>query len=325
MRSNIIGRFSASMLLSLIFVSCSQNVGSTADDTNISEVETTLELDKCTDSLLGETVFVTEEDVYYTCIREKWVKMDVDAESSSSRDESSSSKEKSSSSTKEETSSSSEQSVVYGTFTDKRDKRTYKTISIGNQTWMAENLNYGDSVATPSLKGNSWCYDNVAANCDESGRLYTWAAAIDSVKLAGDKENPQVCGSDTTCTLPAKVQGICPDGWRLPQIDDWKTLITAASGAKTKSTALKSASGWGSGGNGTNSSGFSALPAGHRYIDGNFYNVGIEANFWIAVENNSNDASCMSFFDRDETALFSLGDKEYGFSVRCIEDSDLDR
>jgi len=323
-RINIVSLASASLFLSLMFVACSGDSGLTASDANISEVKTTLELDKCIDSLLGKTVFVIEEDAYYTCIEETWIKMDVNGKSSSSKQKSSSSKEKTSSS-KEKSSSSSELKVVYGSLTDIRDKRTYKTVTIGSQTWMAENLNYDDSAATPSLKGKSWCYDNIAANCNKTGRLYTWAAAIDSVKLANDKEKSQICGYGVSCTLPAKVQGICPNGWRLPKFDDWKTLISLVNGSssKMKNTKLKSTSGWSSGGNGTNSFGFSVLPTGHRFSDGYFYNAGIEASFWEASETNKSEAGCMSFFNHFDDALSSLGDKDYGFSVRCIEDVDL--
>ena len=69
--------------------------------------------------------------------------------------------------------------VAYDSIKDSRDGRVYKTVKIGVQTWMAENLNYADSAKTPSLKGNSWCVDNDTANCNVAGRLYTWAAALE--------------------------------------------------------------------------------------------------------------------------------------------------
>ena len=81
--------------------------------------------------------------------------------------------------------------IDYGSMTDSRDGQIYKTVKIGNQVWMAE-------------------------NCAVTGHFYTWAAAIDLVKLAIDVENPQDCGSGKECTLPDTVQGICPDGWHLP-------------------------------------------------------------------------------------------------------------
>ena len=84
--------------------------------------------------------------------------------------------------------------IDYGSMTDSRDGQIYKTVKIGDQIWMAENLNYADSIKTPSLIGKSWCYANKAENCAVTGRLYTWTAAIDSVKLATDADNPLDCG-----------------------------------------------------------------------------------------------------------------------------------
>ncbi len=326
-RINIVGFASALLIIPLMcIVACTVSVDSADDDANVPEVESANKLEECTDALLGETAFVTEDDAYYTCIRGKWLKMEANNEPSSSSKEESSDSKGDSSSSEEKFSDSSDLKVEYGTLTDARDKRTYKTITIGTQTWMAENLNYADTAKTQSLKGNSWCYDDDDVNCDETGRLYTWAAAIDSVKLASDEENPQVCGYGVYCKLPAKVQGICPEGWRLPKTEDWKTLIAAVNGSGMKSANLKSTSGWSGDGNGTNNSGFSILPAGHRYSDGYFYNAGTEASFWEAEDSNSSqensEASCMSFFVHFKDALFSLGNKNYGFSIRCIEDSE---
>ena len=106
--------------------------------------------------------------------------------------------------------------IDYGSMTDERDGKVYRTVTIGDQVWMAENLNYADSVKTPSLKRRNWCYNNVAANCDVTGRLYTWAAAMDSVKTGCGYEN---CSP----TLPA--QGVCPPNWHLPTYAEWNVLF----------------------------------------------------------------------------------------------------
>ena len=98
--------------------------------------------------------------------------------------------------------------IAYGAMTDSRDGKTYKTVKIGNQTWMAENLNYDDSVTTTSLMDESWCYNDVAANCDVGGRLYSWRAAIDYEKTG--------CGNGPICLTSLPVRGICPEGWHLP-------------------------------------------------------------------------------------------------------------
>ncbi|MCQ2107010.1 MAG: hypothetical protein MJZ26_14615 [Fibrobacter sp.] len=212
--------------------------------------------------------------------------------------------------------------ITYGTMTDKRDNKTYKTVKIGNQVWMAENLNYADSTKMPSLKGKSWCYDNKAENCDVTGRLYTWAAAIDSVALANDADNPQTCGYGKTCTLPAVVQGVCPSGWHLPTNDEWQTLFKAVGGSSAAGKALKSGSGWSDNGNGTDTYGFSALPAGYRYGrdgSGNFSGAGYDASFWSASEYNRYNAYVMYLDYDDENADY--GHKYYGYSVRCLQGS----
>ncbi len=215
--------------------------------------------------------------------------------------------------------------ITYGTMTDSRDGKVYKTVTItpagtGNsQTWMAENLNYADSVTTASLKGRSWCYNNVDKNCDMAGRLYTWAAAIDSVKLATDAENPLDCGYGKTCGLSGKVQGICPTGWHLPSSSEWNALFTAVGGSSTAGTQLKSTTGWDNSGNGTDAFGFSALPAGF-YFYGNFYNDGYSAYFWSSTEGDGYLAYRMYLdYDPDYAYLRYL-DKVYGFSVRCLRD-----
>ena len=211
--------------------------------------------------------------------------------------------------------------ITYGTMTDSRDKKKYKTVTIGDQTWMAENLNYADSVTTPSLLKRSWCYNNVAANCDVAGRLYTWAAAIDSVKLATDADNPQDCGYGKTCTLPATVQGICPTGWHLPSQSEWNVLFTVVGGSSAAGKALKSQSGWYSNGNGTDAFGFSALPAGGRNIAGFFDDDGYYAYFWSASESYGSLAYYMDLYYSYEDANLSFNFVNNAFSVRCVENS----
>lgn len=213
--------------------------------------------------------------------------------------------------------------ITYGTMTDTRDNKTYKIVKIGDQVWMAENLNYADSTKTPSLKGKSWCYENAADSCAKYGRLYTWAAAIDSVALANDADNPQICGYGKTCTLPTVVQGVCPEGWHLPSYDEWETLFKAVGGSSAAGKALKSGSGWSGNGNGTDAYGFSALPAGYRYRYGYFDYAGNIAIFWSAsqYENNSDRAYYMSLSYGYEDANVYYNDKYYGYSVRCLQDS----
>lgn len=88
------------------------------------------------------------------------------------------------------------------------------------------------SAAVAGIKKNkkSWCYHNKIENGEVAGRLYTWAAAIDSVSLAEDSENPITCGTNVECTLPETVQGICPEGFHLPSSEEWTILETFVGG-----------------------------------------------------------------------------------------------
>jgi len=225
--------------------------------------------------------------------------------------------------------------ITYGTMTDPRDNKEYKTIKIGNQTWMAENLNYYDAQ-NPSLKSKSWCQAKPngdhdangenAATCDVIGRLYSWAAAIDSAKLYTDKSLD--CGAGKECILPVFVQGICPDGWHLPDTTEWSTLFTAVGGRSTASKTLRSQTGWDSGDNGTDAFGFSALPAGRRFLFKSFHgddyytfnNVGSAAIFWSSSEMHNNGAAyAIELYNSDNAYREDYGAQE-GFSVRCLKD-----
>lgn len=185
-----------------------------------------------------------------------------------------------------------EDNCEYGTVLDDRDGQTYKTVKIGTQTWMAENLNYADSVTTASLKGKSWCYNDVASNCSKYGRLYTWAAA----------------------------KTVCPSGWHLPSTTEFKTLFTAVGGSSTAGTVLKSTGGWYNDGNGTDAFGFSALPAGNRRNNGYYNDEGNYAYFWSSKEYDSSNAYRMYLYYNHDNAYLSYCSKDYGFSVRCVKD-----
>lgn len=118
----------------------------------------------------------------------------------------------------------------YGSLTDKRDNKTYKTIVIGNQEWMAENLNYAYK-AGGSIYGNT-CYGDDSDNCIKYGRLYTWGAVMDTVKtgcgidMGMGQEPTEDCGVlEKKVKAGEHVQGICPDGWHLPSHTEILTLF----------------------------------------------------------------------------------------------------
>ncbi len=217
--------------------------------------------------------------------------------------------------------------IDYGSMTDERDGKVYRTmikhVGLHDQVWMAENLNYADSVKTPSLLKRNWCYNDEPANCDVGDRLYTWAAAIDSVKLATDADNPQVCGYGKTCTLSGKVQGICPNGWHLPTEDEWITLFTYSSGVTNGSMDLRSQTGWYDNGNGWDTYGFSALPAGSRDDNGDFNGAGEGARFWNATQAKEYYSyGTKMYYRHNDVAGPGYFDKSYALSIRCLMDSE---
>ena len=227
-----------------------------------------------------------------------------------------SSDSKSSSSEKAESSSSKAIEPAEGTLTDTRDGTTYKTVTIGTQTWMAENLNYAYIGVPFNYDGNtsdstSWCYDS------KYGRLYTWSAAMDSVGTWST--NGKGCGYGKRCTPTYPVRGVCPEGWHLPDTTEWHTLFTAVGGKSTAGKMLKSTSGWNSSGNGTDAYSFSALPAGYRYSSGNFILEGSFASFWSSSESYIRGAYRMAL-DYDDNAFLDGDYKDLGFSVRCLKD-----
>ena len=203
--------------------------------------------------------------------------------------------------------------AYYGTLVDERDGKVYKTLVVGSQTWMAENLNYDDSVKTKSLKGNSWCYDNSTANCDKYGRLYSWAASIDSVALYNEGDGVD-CGNGKYCKqLPTK-RGICPEGWHLPDTTEWRKLY-ANLGNSPYAMQEKGYYYWG---NATNMSGFSALPAGWYAANNSGGRLGERTYYWSINDNSSTNAYIWLLHGSD--SYLTTNPKNQGLSVRCVMD-----
>ena len=213
--------------------------------------------------------------------------------------------------------------IDYGTMTDERDGKVYRTVKIGDQIWMAENLNFdpGQGGYGEDKYDWSWCYNDDPRNCDVAGRLYTWAAAIDSVTLATDKDNPLVCGYGRACELPSMVRGICPSGWHLPTETEWFALLDDVGGLNNAGENLKSLKGWYNGDNGTDDVGFSVLPVGYKNgeVPPQYDGVGIGASFWTATEVDSYRTNSMGLF-YDIYILYYFDRKNHGFSIRCLKD-----
>jgi uncharacterized protein (TIGR02145 family) len=175
---------------------------------------------------------------------------------------------------------------------------------------MAENLNYQTE--------NSWCgcgSETTEGDCITYGRLYTWAATM------GKSEDE--CGYGHSCDLGSgNVQGVCPDGWHVPTLDEWEALSVAVGGWSTAGQKLKATTGWYAYSGITNEDayGFAALPAGY-YRNGYFHSVGSYAHFWSANENNIMSAyKVMLRFDKDNLESDDRYLKSYSFSVRCLKD-----
>lgn len=219
--------------------------------------------------------------------------------------------------------------IKYDSIIDPRDKQVYKVVKIEvpdsnySQVWMAENLNYADSVKTPSLKGNNWCYQGDEKKCKVSGRYYSWAAAIDSVALANDAEAPLDCGYGKKCGLDRAVQGICPDGWHLPSIYEWGLLSVALGNAPVSGEPLKALTGWNYAGtpdnNGTDLYGFAALPTGRRISATSWEKVGSDVYYWSATEYSANDGRYFNINNVYTNSYTYQNSKSYGQSVRCVK------
>ncbi len=197
--------------------------------------------------------------------------------------------------------------VKYGTMTDSRDGKTYKTLDIGGNVWMAENLKYADSTASKNLKGQSWCYDNDDSNCELFGRLYTWSAAMDLEPVY----------LDSIADLTNEWRGICPEGWHVPKYEfdnlDWYTTFASAFMALGK-----------------NEGGFSVIPAGygvaeHKYDDGadvymgmSFERMGSATFLWTS-DQQSYGGTRSVYLKKDQLSNQPEDRHNAGY-LRCVKD-----
>jgi uncharacterized protein (TIGR02145 family) len=169
------------------------------------------------------------------------------------------------------------------------DSYTYtgKTVTIGNQTWMVENLDRATN--------KSKCYANSPDSCAKYGRLYTWADA----------------------------RRACPAGWHLPNDAEWTALSDSAGGSPNAGTKLKSPSGWFEYDGvpaGTDDYGFSALPSGLGTSAGYFSGIRNSAFWWSATEHDTSSAigRHMGFCTR--SVVRNTYSKALLYSVRCVRD-----
>jgi len=211
----------------------------------------------------------------------------------------------------------------YGYLPDSRDGKTYKTVVIGTQTWMAENLNYNAI--------GSVCFNRDDANCTKYGRLYDWVTAmnIDDDKYYSEGWNED----DDNNHNDVEHQGICPDGWHLPNMSERNALINFVESKKECSndvgTNLKSIK-WDI--LGMDEYGFSALPGGnYRSNDGDDYTGSFEKideeGIWWSATDLSKSACFLSIYGNKDYTNYTdsdyadCGDKAkfWRLSVRCVE------
>ena len=213
--------------------------------------------------------------------------------------------------------------ISKNTITD-YDGNIYKIVTIGNQTWMAENLkttHYANSTEIQVVEDpTSWyalectdkamCYyNNSTANADIYGALYTWAAAMN--------------GAESSSTNPSSIQGVCPTGWHLPSDGEWVELTDylggiSVAGGKMKETDTTH---WLSPNAGaTNESGFTSLPSGRRGSNSTFAKLGISAYFWSATRYGSSRAWNRNLYNNTIDVSRYNSYRYYGFSVRCLKD-----
>ncbi|MGL1904372.1 MAG: hypothetical protein OCC49_19715 [Fibrobacterales bacterium] len=205
---------------------------------------------------------------------------------------------------------------IMGVVIDSRDQQEYLWTTIGDQIWMAENLNYsGDDSQGNKAFTVGLCYgqpdrsDN--AQCDISGRIYTWYEAMN--------------GSSSANGTPSGVQGLCPTGWHFPSSDEWTTFATTvyayvgSSDRAAVGQVLKATAGWGGNNNGTDDFGFSGAPSGawSSYQQPSF--SGIEGVYWWTATQGSNNDS-QQWIIAPSGFRMDWNRRINGESVRCLKD-----
>ncbi len=204
-------------------------------------------------------------------------------------------------------------------FTDSRDGKSYETVQIGNQCWMAENLNIGTMINGNQSMSNDgiiekYCQYNDTSNCATYGGLYQWNEMMEY-------------------TSTESSQGICPSGWHVPSDDEWKILEGTVDsqypvGDPIWNTTnfrgfdvgknLRSTTGWYQN-SGTDLYGFNALPGGARY-SGYFNYLNYETYIWTSSEYDSGSAWDRGLKYFGGKVSRDAWPKTYGFSVRCVKD-----
>ncbi|NLL27813.1 MAG: hypothetical protein GX259_03380 [Bacteroidales bacterium] len=226
--------------------------------------------------------------------------------------------------------------IPKNSFIDSRDKNIYKTVKIGDQVWMAENLRFLPSVVGSGIGSGTkpyyyvYGYDSTDVEAAKAtdfyksyGVLYNWPAIMD------EDINLKV--------KPRGVQGVCPCGWHLPSDAEWKQLEKhigmteeqvndiesrgIQEGGKLKETEIIH---WvESSKDVTNEFGFTALPGGYRGDDGKFYGNGIYGVWWSVTKIDDSNTWSRSMYFNSGKIIRNYFSDQWGFSVRCIKDKNI--
>ena len=211
-----------------------------------------------------------------------------------------------------------ENAAVMDSIVDSRDGQTYRTTKIGDQVWMAENLNYKTA--------GSFCYHDSTQYCEKLGRFYTWGSAMDSI--GAFSANSKGCGSGTSCFPTYPVRGVCPAGFHLPTLEEWKTLVATAGGGYAAASKLVSAKRLGTGFNwvdeGSDDYGFSAYPSCNMMYDGRSGFCNPPVNYWSSIESSIGGVYHMNLRNSSDYngrgVGFSSIEKYFAFTIRCVKD-----
>lgn len=202
-------------------------------------------------------------------------------------------------------------SLTYGSTTD-IEGNTYKTIKIGNQTWMAENLRvtkYNDGTSILRTLVDSALYNATTGSYDS----YNSTESNDTIRNMGRLYNWQAASSNK----------LAPAGWHVATQAEWDTLIANLGGVSNAGGKLKEAglTHWVSpNGGATNESGFSAMPSGRFYITGpSFTNYSNNAYFWCANTYNAGEGIMYGLNYLDAAIFKGHAQKNNGFAVRCVK------
>ena len=331
----------------LFLLSCGEESPTTAKPESVPKAATASDLDSCGADNLGDRVFVEDERMLYTCGEEGWKAAVEPAEYDRECGDAVVSNDSVSTCGED------------GTFRDSRAGRVYKCVKIGDQTWMAENLDFGEQVHhdgtqvhASAAHAQKYCYGDDSTNCAKYGGLYQWHTAMGLCA--------EYAAMDASDFVGTPHRGICPAGWHVPTKEEWETLVEFVQSPDSNDAGrkLKSKTGWderqncafygslyvrtcqdyATGVNGIDAYGWNALPGGFLgdvsiFIPGTgFPGNSYESHeaefsedadeFWTATESGSNIAMRYVILALADSVKSGAVDKAVhsARSIRCVQD-----